>query len=130
MDMRSRVTENRLKLYYFLLAILGGIVIYFSMLLNIKKAGQGVAIEMLVAGFVFILSQNKFKAGLLVIGCISIIEFIVYNLYCSNWSATICQRNLVVISATSIIFFGIFWLALLVSKVIINIFGLDKTRRR
>ncbi len=124
------MTEKRLKLYYFLLAILGGIAIYFSMVLNIKKAGESIGVEMLIAGFVFIISQNKFKISLLIIGFISIVEFIVYNFYRSNWSATICQRNLVVISSTSIIFFGIFRLAILVSKVIINIFGLEKTRRR
>ena len=97
--------------------------------MNIKKAGDGVGVEVLLAFFVYILSRNRFKVSLVVIICISIVEFTAYNIYCLNWSALICQRNLFIISGSSLIFFGIIWLAMSVSGVIINTLGLDKTRR-
>jgi len=121
--------ENRLKLYYMLWAATGVIVIAFSIYMNIKKAGDGVGIEALLAYFVFILSRNRLKASLIVITCISVIEFTAYSIYCLSRSALICQRNLFIVSGSSLFFFGIFWLAISVSGVIVSILGLDKTRR-
>jgi len=121
--------ENRQRLYYVLWAAAGLIVIVFSIYMNIKKAGDGVGIEALLAYFVFILSRNRFKASLVVITCIPIIEFIAYSIYCLNWSASICQRNLFIISGSSLFFFGIIWLAISISGAITSILGLDKTRR-
>jgi len=122
------MTKKRLKLYYFLWSILGGIIVLFSLFLNIKRAGTGVLVEFIVVWFVFLISQKEFKTGFLIIGVISLLEFVLYNLYCSSWTATICHRNLFIISITPIFFFGTFWLVNLVNIFITNISRPNKTK--
>ncbi|MBK9924655.1 MAG: hypothetical protein IPP66_05110 [Anaerolineales bacterium] len=125
----QKAKENRIRLYYLLWSTAGIIAIAISIYLNVKKAGDGVGIEMLLAYFVFILSRNRFKASLVVILCISIVEFTAYSIFCLNASALICRRNLFIISGSSLFFFVLIWLAISVSGVIVSILGLDKTRR-
>ena len=122
-------TGTRLKLSYIVLFIFCIIMVLLSLYLNFQKAGQGVAIDAFIAWGVFMFSQKRFARGLLIIGGISLINFILYNVYCSTSTAMICQRNLFFISGTSFLFFGIIWLAILTGTFIIKVFGLEKTNR-
>jgi len=99
-----------------------------SLSLNINKAGKGIPVDIFIAWVAFIISERKFKAGLLIIGIASVIELVSYNLYCSTWLAMICQRNFFVISSIPIFFFGIGWLAISVSVFIMKVLGPRKTK--
>ena len=114
--------EYRIKLYYLIWSVMGVIVVAFSIFMNIKKAGDGIVADMFIGYFVYILSRTKLKTSLLVIACVSIIEFTAYSTYCLNGSAFICQRNLFIMSGIPLFFFGI-------SKIIMSAFGYDKSRR-
>jgi hypothetical protein len=120
--------KTRLKFSYAILLIFCVLMVLLSLYLNFQKAGQGVAIDAFIAWVVFMFSQKRFTRGFIIIGGISLINFILYNLYCSTSTAMICQRNLFVISGTSFLFFGIIWLAILTGTFIIKVFGFEKDK--
>jgi hypothetical protein len=108
--------ENRSKSYYSLWSIIGVAVILFGVFLTTKKPGTGVLIELLIALVAFKISLQETKTGFL------LIELLTDTIYCATGSASVCQRNLFVISASSPFLFGAMWLASFICLAILKIF--------
>jgi len=113
--------KKRMTLYYFLWAVLGVLFITIDVFLSIERPGAGVFIELTFAMIVYWFSLRKKSLGWLIVIVSSLAELVAYNFYCSRWSAVVCNRNLLIISAGPIFMFGILWLAhqlgLLITKI-------------
>jgi hypothetical protein len=120
--MTKTMGENRSKSYYSLWSIIGVAVILFGVFLTTKKPGTGVLIELLIALVAFKISLQETKTGFLIIGAVFLIELLTYTIYCATGSASVCQRNLFVVSASSPFLFGAIWLASFICLAILKIF--------
>ena len=115
------MSNRRTAVYYFLWALFGLAIILLDLFLSIIEPGAGVLIELIFALIVYWFSFRKKSLGWLIVIISSLIELIAYNIYCSRWSAVICERNLLIISAGPIYMFGVIWSAYWIGTLITKI---------
>lgn len=119
--------ENRLRIYYFLWAIIGLSFLFVTIYLSIRGFTLNIILELIIVTIVCNIFAKNIKIGFYLIVIASLFKFLTLEGYCSFHSTVVCERNLIILSSSMLIFFLTFWISIFICRLLIS--GLSRHQK-